>query len=274
VLPSRQPIVCHASSGKPGASVFDRASLVRRVDVGAERLGSRVTARHGVLLCCLLVQPDRPSGTVPLKVLDLHLQRRIDACEAVGKVAIGAPSGNRANRRPSRVEQFAPLGCLRATSNPALGLVGDQDIAGHLQQQGIGADEVMDLSSGEHDAQRITERVDESVDLGAQSALAATGRLIIIFFWVRRRYAGGPARWCYRSSHIRCPRRRPSAPTLAAICPFSAQRLNRRCVFFQSPKSSGRSRQGMPAQYRKRTASRESAIIVSGDAGISGFPRQ
>jgi hypothetical protein len=100
-----------------------------------------------------------------------------------------------------------------------VGLVGDQDIAGHLRQQGIGTDEVMDLSLGKQEALRIAEPVDESVDLGAQSALAATDRLIIIFFWVRRRYAGGPARWCYRSSHIRCPHRWPSAETLAAICP-------------------------------------------------------
>src|SRR5215831_8112652 len=37
--------------------------------------------------------------------------------------------------------------------------------------------------------------------------------------------------------------------------PVLAQRLNRRCVFFQSPKRSGKSRQGIPARYRYTTAS-------------------
>src|SRR5271167_531206 len=99
------------------------------------------------------------------------------------------------------------------------GLVGDQDVGGHLRQQCIGADQIVDLSWGEQKAQRVAERVDQGMDLGGQSALAAANGLIIIFFWVRRRCAGGPARWCCRSWRIRCRRRRPSAQTRAARSP-------------------------------------------------------
>lgn len=99
------------------------------------------------------------------------------------------------------------------------GLVGDQDIGGHLRQQGIGAGEIVNLSRGQQKAQRVAEGIDQGMDLGAQSAPAAADRLIFIFFWVRRRCVGEPARWCCRSSPIRGRRRPPNAPTLAAISP-------------------------------------------------------
>src|SRR5215472_1126992 len=49
-------------------------------------------------------------------------------------------------------------------------------------------------------------------------------------------------------SAARCSKTRSHTPALA-------QRLNRRCVFFQSPKRSGRSRHGIPARYLYSTAS-------------------
>jgi hypothetical protein len=61
----------------------------------------------------------------------------------------------------------------------------------------------MGLSRGQQEAQRIAERVDQSMDFGAQSALATADRLITVFFWVRRRCAGGRAGWCCQSLHIR-----------------------------------------------------------------------
>ena len=63
-----------------------------------------------------------------------------------------------------------------------IGLVGDQDLGSHLRQQRIGTDEIMGLPWGQQEAQRVAERVDQSVDFGAQSALAAANRLIVIFF--------------------------------------------------------------------------------------------
>ena len=56
-----------------------------------------------------------------------------------------------------------------------------------------------------------------------------------------------------------------SAPALKlantrAQTPLFAQRLNRLWVFSQSPKRSGRSRQGMPARYRYSTAPANSRL--------------
>ena len=128
------------------------------------------------------------------------------------------------------------------------GFVGDQDLGGHLRQQRISADEIMGLSRGQQEAQRIAEGVNQSVDFGAQSALAAADRLIVIFFW------GAPALcWWARTmvlsiiayslsaSVARCSKRRCHTP-------FLAHRLNRLWVFFQSPNRSGRSRQGIPVR--------------------------
>jgi hypothetical protein len=50
----------------------------------------------------------------------------------------------------------------------------------------------MILSRGQEKAQRVAERVDEDVDLGAQSALAAADRLIIIFFGCANAVLVGP----------------------------------------------------------------------------------
>ena len=63
-----------------------------------------------------------------------------------------------------------------------IGFVGDQDLGGHLRQQRIGAGEIMSLSRGQQEAQRIEERVDQSMDFGAQSALATADLLIVVFF--------------------------------------------------------------------------------------------
>ena len=63
-----------------------------------------------------------------------------------------------------------------------IGRVADQHLGGHLRQQRVGADQIIGLSWGQQEAQRVAERVDQSVDFGAQSALAAADRLIVIFF--------------------------------------------------------------------------------------------
>ena len=53
-----------------------------------------------------------------------------------------------------------------------IGLVGDQHLGAHLRQQRVGADQIIGLSWGQQEAQRVAEGVDQSVDFGAQSALA------------------------------------------------------------------------------------------------------
>ncbi len=63
-----------------------------------------------------------------------------------------------------------------------LGLVGDRQVGGHLRMQGIGSGQIVNLSGGQQEAQRVAEGVDQGMDLDAQPALAATHRLIVIFF--------------------------------------------------------------------------------------------
>ncbi len=78
-----------ARAKQPALAVLDEAGSV---EAGAQRFGERVVARHRMLLAAFLVRPDCPSGAARLEVLALHLQRRGDAREAVGSVAISARS--------------------------------------------------------------------------------------------------------------------------------------------------------------------------------------
>ena len=109
---------------------------------------------------------------------------------------------------------------------------------------------------GQQEAQRVAEGVDQSVDFGAQSALAAADRLIVIFFlgapalcWWARTMVLSIIAYSLSASAARCSKRRCHAP-------FLAQRLNRLCEFFQSPNRSGKSRQGIPARYRASPSGR------------------
>ena len=88
------------------------------------------------------------------------------------------------------------------------GFVGDQLAGRHLRQQRVGAKEIVGLSRGQQKSERIAERIDQSMDFGAQSAAATSDRVILVFFWEHRHCADAPARWCCRSSHIRYRRRR------------------------------------------------------------------
>ena len=48
----------------------------------------------------------------------------------------------------------------------------------------VGAEEIMRLAAGQGEIDRIAERVDESVDFGAQPAARAADRLVLAgFFW-------------------------------------------------------------------------------------------
>ena len=93
------------------------------------------------------------------------------------------------------------------------GLVGDQRISGHLRQQGIGSDQIVGLPRRQQESQRVAEGVDQGVDFCAQPAAAFADRLVLIFFWERRRYAGAPARLCCRAWRIRCRPRWRGAQT-------------------------------------------------------------
>jgi hypothetical protein len=124
------------------------------------------------------------------------------------------------------------------------------------------------LPRREGEAGRVAERVDQGVDLGAQTALAAPDRLARAAFliapalcwWARtmvlsiiaHSLSASPAKYCKILAHtpVLAHQPRQAADPSAEQRPASAGRgrLNRVCTLFQSPKRSGRSRQGMPAR--------------------------
>ena len=64
------------------------------------------------------------------------------------------------------------------------GLVCQQGIGLHLRQQRVGAFQIMGLARRQDEVQRIAQRIDQGMDLGAQSAFAAPDRLVFaVFFW-------------------------------------------------------------------------------------------
>ena len=56
-----------------------------RIDVGAQRLGECMVARHGVLFAAFFVQLRLPARTLRPEILDLHAQGRGDAREGIGE---------------------------------------------------------------------------------------------------------------------------------------------------------------------------------------------
>jgi len=62
-------------------------------------------------------------------------------------------------------------------------LVGDQRVGLHAWQQVIGADEIVRLTSGEEEAEGITECIDQGVDFGAQPAARPADRLVFLGFF-------------------------------------------------------------------------------------------
>jgi len=106
----------------------------------------------------------------------------------------------------------------------------------------------MGLSWGQQEAQRVAERVDQSVDFGAQSALAAADRLIVIFLCAGTVLVGAPDGAVNHRIFVVGLGGQVLEEALPA--PFLAQRLSLLCVFFQSPNRSGKSRQGIPVRYR------------------------
>ncbi len=64
------------------------------------------------------------------------------------------------------------------------GFVGDQRLGLHRWQQVVGTHEIVRLPAGQEEACGIAERVDQRVDLAAQSAAGSSDRLILArFFW-------------------------------------------------------------------------------------------
>jgi hypothetical protein len=69
--------------------------------------------------------------------------------------------------------------------NSAIGIEGticDQQVGGHMRQLRIGPGQVVRLSWGQQEVQRIAERVDQRMDIGARPAAAAAKCLVLNFF--------------------------------------------------------------------------------------------
>jgi hypothetical protein len=62
------------------------------------------------------------------------------------------------------------------------GAICDQQVSAHMRQQRISPGQVVCLSRRQQKAQRIAERVDQRMDLGAQTATAAAKCLVLNFF--------------------------------------------------------------------------------------------
>ena len=74
------------------------------------------------------------------------------------------------------------------------GFVPQQGIGLHLRQQRVGAFEIMGLTGGQKEGERIAQGIDQAVDFCAQSAFAAPDRLIFAVFFF------APALcWCART---------------------------------------------------------------------------
>jgi hypothetical protein len=105
-------------------------------------------------------------------------------------------------------------GFFQRLDDPLVGIeafVGDHDVGLDLRQQDVGAVEIAGLSGREREAGRIAQGIDRRIDLGAQSAFAATDRFVFAGFFWRRLSADEPARWSNRSSRIRCRHPAPDA---------------------------------------------------------------
>ena len=77
-------------------------------------------------------------------------------------------------------------GC-QGLDNPLIGikrLVADQHVGLQIPQQVIGTNQIMRLAAGQMKADRIAQRIDQGMNLGAQPAPGASDRLILAdFFW-------------------------------------------------------------------------------------------
>ena len=62
------------------------------------------------------------------------------------------------------------------------GAICDQQVGGHMRQQRISPGQIVRLSRRQQEAQRIAERVDQRMDLGAQTAAAVAKCLVLNFF--------------------------------------------------------------------------------------------
>ena len=87
-------------------------------------------------------------------------------------------SGRDDRRFAGGLQQFddAPIGVES--------LVSDQGVGPHPRQQMIRSDQIVGLPAGQVEADWVAERIDQSVDLGAQSTAGSSDRLVLAGFFL------------------------------------------------------------------------------------------
>src|SRR5919206_1829035 len=151
------------------------------------------------------------------------------------------------------------------------GLVAEQSAKGDALDQRLHADAVVPLAGQQDETHQVTERIDQSDDLGGQPAARAADGLILsppfapLAFWCAETMV--PSIRAYSksgSSDIRSNSRSKTPPR--------TQRRNRWNTLFQRPNSFGRSRPGAPVRTRPLTASRNSRLSLPVAPGSVALP--
>jgi hypothetical protein len=144
------------------------------------------------------------------------------------------------------------LACCRERLDDPLigveGLVGDQLVGLHFRQEMVGTNQIVCLATGQMEADRVAERIGQGMDLGAQPTARSPDRLVLAGFFFssgtvlmsphngavdHRVFIIGIDREMLKYP-LPDPGFRPPAETSVDV--------------FQSPKRSGRSRQGTPVR--------------------------
>jgi hypothetical protein len=111
-------VVAARGAEQPALAVFDNAG---GIDIGAQRLGERVVARHRVLLAAFLVQPDGPTGAAWPQILDLHRQGRVAVRLAGDRSGCAEQSGGSGARPEACREDRQDAGAGRCRMVQAVG---------------------------------------------------------------------------------------------------------------------------------------------------------
>jgi hypothetical protein len=81
-------------------------------------------------------------------------------------------------------ERLSP--CKQRLDHPLVGIEGlvcQQGLGRHIRQQRVGAFQIMGLARRQDEVQRIAQRIDKRMNLGAQPAFAAPDRLAFAVFF-------------------------------------------------------------------------------------------
>ena len=76
--------------------------------------------------------------------------------------------------------------CKQRLDHPLVGIEGlvcQQGVGRHIRQQRVGAFQIVGLALRQDEAQRVAQRIDKRVNLGAQTAFAAPDRLVFAVFF-------------------------------------------------------------------------------------------